>query len=143
MSPLAQNQANAAGIDLTQIVGTGPNGRIIKADIDAAIAAPVKAQVSIPEPIIFDSAPGIGYTDIENSGIRKVIAERLTYSKQNIPHYYVTVAVEVDNLMKIRAKLNKFSETKLSVNDFVIKAASLAAVKVPATNSSWSQDFIR
>jgi pyruvate dehydrogenase E2 component (dihydrolipoamide acetyltransferase) len=94
------------------------------------------------------SAPDMGavvgeYIDLPNSTIRKVIADRLTYSKQSIPHYYVTVQVQVDNLMKMRAKFNKVSEVKLSVNDFVMKAASMAAVKVPATNSSWSNDFIR
>ena len=92
---------------------------------------------------MISSLPSAAYTDIENSNIRKVIADRLTFSKQNIPHYYVTVQVSVDNLMKMRAKLNKVSGTKLSVNDFVIKAASMAAVKVPATNSSWHHDFIR
>lgn len=81
--------------------------------------------------------PSASFVDIENSNIRKVIADRLTYSKQNIPHYYVTTQVSVDNLMKMRAKLNKVSGTKLSVNDFVIKAASMAAIKVPGTNSSW------
>ena len=85
----------------------------------------------------------MGYTDIPTSQIRKVIADRLSYSKQNIPHYYVTVQVAVDNLMKIRAKLNKASSTKLSVNDFVMKAAALASVRVPATNSSWQNDFVR
>ena len=72
-----------------------------------------------------------------------MIADRLTYSKQNIPHYYVTVQVEVDNLLALRAKLNKHSTSKISVNDMVIKAASMAAVKVPQTNSSWMDDFVR
>lgn len=83
------------------------------------------------------------YEDFENSQIRKVIAERLTYSKQNIPHYYVTVSVQVDALLALRAKLNKHSTSKISVNDMVIKAASLAATNVPATNSSWMDDFVR
>lgn len=78
-----------------------------------------------------------------NSQIRKVIADRLTFSKQSIPHYYVTVQVQVDSLMKMRAKFNKVSSVKLSVNDFVMKAAAMAATKVPATNSSWMDDFIR
>lgn len=129
-SPLAQNIANEKGVSLTGIQGTGPNGRILKADV-------LEAQSSGPSSPIFDSMPSSAYVDLENSNIRKVIADRLTYSKQNIPHYYVTVQVAVDNLMKMRAKLNKVSGTKLSVNDFVIKAASMAAVKVPATNSSW------
>ena len=90
-SPLAQNAAAEAGITLADVAGTGPGGRIIKADIDDALtAAPAKKaaapQIEIPS---FDS--GAGFTDFPNSQIRKVIAERLTFSKQNIPHYYVTV----------------------------------------------------
>jgi pyruvate dehydrogenase E2 component (dihydrolipoamide acetyltransferase) len=139
-SPVAQNLANAQGLDLGSLAGTGPNGRIIKADIEDALAA---GSHRASEPVLFDSAPGIGYTDIENSQIRKVIADRLTYSKQNIPHYYVTITVEMDNLMKLRAKLNKVASQKLSVNVFVMKAAALAALKVPATNSSWMEDFVR
>jgi pyruvate dehydrogenase E2 component (dihydrolipoamide acetyltransferase) len=77
------------------------------------------------------------FVDLENSNIRKVIAERLSYSKQNIPHYYVTYSVEVDSMLKLRQRLNKVSESKISVNDLVIKAASLAATRVPETNSSW------
>ena len=143
-SPVAQNLANAQGLDLASLAGTGPNGRIIKADIEDALAAGSQQQQHrASEPVLFDSAPGIGYTDIENSQIRKVIADRLTYSKQNIPHYYVTVTVEMDNLMKLRAKLNKVASQKLSVNVFVMKAAALAALKVPATNSSWMEDFVR
>ena len=145
ISPLAQNMANAQGLDYSKINGTGPGGRIIKADIEEAIAsggakaAGGQAMGKAPELV---SAPG-EYIDLPNSQIRKVIADRLTYSKQSIPHYYVTVQVQVDNLMKMRAKFNKVSAVKLSVNDFVMKAASMAAIKVPATNSSWSNDFIR
>lgn len=72
-----------------------------------------------------------------------MIAERLTFSKQNIPHYYLTQQVQVDNLMKLRGKLNGVATVKLSVNDFVMKAAALAALKVPLTNSSWMGDYIR
>ena len=77
------------------------------------------------------------YEDFENSQIRKVIAERLTYSKQNIPHYYVTIQVQVDSLLALRAKLNKHSSSKISVNDMVIKAASLAA-----TNSASEEHVV-
>lgn len=77
------------------------------------------------------------------SNIRKVIADRLCYSKQNIPHYYVTVAVNVDNLIKLRGKLNTVAKSKISVNDMVIKAASLACVRVPETNSQWLGEAIR
>ena len=140
-SPLAQNAANAQGVNLASIQGTGPGGRIIKADIDDALASGSGQTSSIQTPV-FDSVPS-GFIDLENSNIRKVIADRLTYSKQNIPHYYVTVQVGVDNLLALRGKLNKHATTKISVNDFVIKAASMAAVKVPMTNSSWMGDFIR
>lgn len=75
--------------------------------------------------------------------IRKVTAERLSYSKQNIPHYYVTIRVNMDRLIKLRAKLNTVSKSKISVNDMVIKAAALAVLKVPATNSQWLGEVIR
>lgn len=137
-SPLAQNIANQQNVNLAAVKGTGPGGRIIKADVLEAGSGP--SLVSAPA---FATAPGSQYVDLTNSQIRKVIADRLTYSKQNIPHYYVTVQVQVDNLMKLRAKLNKVSKVKLSVNDFVMKAASMAAIKVPETNSSWQQEFVR
>lgn len=141
-SPLAQNLANTSGVSLAGLQGTGPSGRIIKADVQEAIArGPAVSAVSATP--VMASLPSAAFVDLTNSNIRKVIAERLTFSKQNIPHYYVTVQVSVDNLMKMREKLNKVSGTKLSVNDFVIKASAMASMKVPATNSSWMKDFIR
>ena len=125
--------ANQQGVNLANLAGTGPGGRIIKADVLEGATSSASAPAGMP----MFAAEGGQYVDLENSQIRKVIAERLTYSKTSIPHYYVTTQVQVDNLMKLRAKLNKHSETKLSVNDFVIKAASMASIKVPETNSSW------
>jgi pyruvate dehydrogenase E2 component (dihydrolipoamide acetyltransferase) len=116
----------------------------LKADVEAALqtasqAAPAKKaaapQIIVPEFTSFE--------DNQVSNIRKVIAERLSYSKQNIPHYYVTIAVNVDNLIQLRSKLNAVAKSKISVNDMVIKAASLASVKVPETNSSWLGESIR
>jgi len=136
--------AEEKGLALDSITGTGPNNRIIAADVEEfksqpkAAAAPAKAAAKAELP-----STSAAYEDFENSQIRKVIAERLTYSKQNIPHYYVTVQVQVDALLALRGKLNKHSTSKISVNDMVIKAASLAAVNVPATNSSWMDDFVR
>lgn len=144
MSPLAKRMAEEKGLALDSITGTGPNNRIIAADVEEAksqpkaAAAPAKAAAKAELP-----STSAAYEDFENSQIRKVIAERLTYSKQNIPHYYVTVQVQVDALLALRGKLNKHSTSKISVNDMVIKAASLAAVNVPATNSSWMDDFVR
>lgn len=139
VSPLAKNMAEAHGVNLAGVTGTGPRGRIIRADVEEALqAGPASAA-----PISIESLPASSFVDLPNSQIRKVIADRLTYSKQNIPHYYVSVQVQVDNLLKLRSKLNKFSTSKISVNDLVMKAAAHAAIKVPATNSSWMDDFIR
>jgi pyruvate dehydrogenase E2 component (dihydrolipoamide acetyltransferase) len=77
------------------------------------------------------------FRDIEVSNIRKIIAERLTHSKQNIPHYYVTISVNMDKVLALRARLNASATTKISVNDIVMKASALASIKVPATNSTW------
>lgn len=141
VSPLAKKIAEGSGLDLSGVKGSGPNNRIIKSDVEAALQAAKQAPTKTPQIILPESASG--FVDLQNSNIRKVIAERLSYSKQNIPHYYVTVAVSVDNLLKLRGKLNAVAKTKISVNDMVVKAASLASVKVPETNSSWLGDVIR
>ena len=146
MSPYAKKLADEKGIDLTQVAGTGPNNRIIAADIEEFKgSAPVKtaAATTQKKAAAPTELPSSAFEDLENSQIRKVIADRLTYSKQNIPHYYVTVSVEVDKLLALRGKLNKHATSKISVNDMVIKAASLAATKVPQTNSQWMDDFVR
>jgi len=133
--------AGEAGLSLDGISGSGPNDRILKADVDEALVAkaaqPAQAAKPAAQPAAqpMAEAPSAIFEDLTNSNIRKVIAERLTYSKQNIPHYYVTISVNVDALLAMRVKLNKVASTKISVNDFVIKAASMAATKVPETNS--------
>eukprot|EP00347_Sterkiella_histriomuscorum_P002343 403368518 len=145
VSPLAKKLAEESGLDLGAVRGTGPNDRIVKADVEEAIkSGPQKqpAQKRAAPQIILDSQFG-EYEDVSNSNIRKIIADRLTFSKQSIPHYYVTVNVNVDNLLKLRGKLNTSAKSKISVNDMVIKAASLASVKVPETNSEWRTDFVR
>lgn len=147
VSPLAKRLAEEKGLSLDQISGSGPNGRVIAADVEEfkpqAAAAKAPAAKAASGAMADLPSTSAAYEDFENSQIRKVIAERLTYSKQNIPHYYVTVSVQVDALLALRAKLNKHSTSKISVNDMVIKAASLAATNVPATNSSWMDDFVR
>lgn len=148
MSPLAKKTADSKGLSLDSVVGTGPNNRIILADVEEALkAGPVKVAKDVEVKKIVPAKqaamkaememPNDLYSDMKTTQIRKVIAERLTHSKQNIPHYYVTVAVNVDKLLTLRGKLNKVSGSKISVNDLVMKAASIAALKVPATNSSW------
>jgi len=159
-SPLAKTIAKEKGVDLSTIQGTGPNGRIIKIDVEQASTKPKatplqqpqvqqqqQQQVSVPQQAKTTPVSSAGdYIDIPTSNVRKVIAERLTESKRNIPHYYVTVECQLDALMKIRNDLNKAGEKrgfKLSVNDFLIKAAALSMKKVPSVNSSWQGDFIR
>ena len=141
-SPLARRMAKQAGLELASLSGSGPRGRIVKKDIEAALArgvpaapaaapAPAMARAPIPE--------GAAVTEIPNSGMRKVIAQRLLQSKQTIPHFYLTIDCEMDELLAVRKDLNGRSDDyKLSVNDFVIRALALALRKVPEANASWT-----
>lgn len=142
-SPLARKIAEDHNIPLSNIKGTGPEGRIVKADIDDYLASRGKeAPAAAPK-----AETSLDYTDIPVAQIRKVTASRLLLSKQTIPHYYLTVDTCVDKLMELRSQLNKLQEAsggkKLSLNDLVIKAAALALRKVPQCNSSWTNDYIR
>eukprot|EP00898_Chlorokybus_atmophyticus_P004943 jgi/Chlat1/544/Chrsp103S01122 len=152
-SPLARKVASDMGVNLCDVKGSGPNGRIVKADVEAhAESAPAKDQAK-PEAAAKApkaAAPGADFGDYEDipvSQIKKITAQRLLQSKQTIPHYYLTSDCQMDALLKLRAELNAAQEKaggkKLSVNDFVIKAASLALRKVPQVNGSWMNDFIR
>jgi len=135
-SPFARKVADEQGVSLSGIQGTGPNNRIIAADVMEYAGAAKEAR-----PAVVTQA----YTDIPNSNIRKVTARRLTESKQTIPHYYLTIDCHVDKLEKMREELNTLGggAYKLSLNDFIIKASALVLKKVPVVNSQWSGDFIR
>ncbi|XP_031092782.1 dihydrolipoyllysine-residue acetyltransferase component 2 of pyruvate dehydrogenase complex, mitochondrial-like [Ipomoea triloba] len=141
-SPLARKLAEDHNVPLSNIKGTGPEGRIVKADIEDYLASRGKEPSAVPK-----AEAGLDYTDIPHSQIRKVTASRLLLSKQTIPHYYLTVDTCVDKLMELRSKLNALQEAsggkKISVNDLIIKAAALALRKVPQCNSSWTNDYIR
>ncbi len=143
-SPLARRMAEQQGVDLAAVSGTGPNGRIIKADIESfAGGAPVGAPAGAPAITPAGESP---YDLIPVNNIRKVVARRLTESKQQVPHFYLTVDCEIDALLAVRADLNsraKDGEFKLSINDMVIKAAAVALMQVPAANASWSDDGIK
>uniref|UniRef100_A0A8C4LCL6 Acetyltransferase component of pyruvate dehydrogenase complex n=1 Tax=Equus asinus TaxID=9793 RepID=A0A8C4LCL6_EQUAS len=149
VSPLAKKLAAEKGIDLTQVKGTGPEGRIVKKDIDSFVptkAAPAPA-AAVPPPTVPGVAPvptGV-FTDIPISNIRRVIAQRLMQSKQTIPHYYLSIDVNMGEVLLVRKELNKMLEgrSKISVNDFIIKASALACLKVPEANSSWLDTVIR
>jgi pyruvate dehydrogenase E2 component (dihydrolipoamide acetyltransferase) len=166
-SPLARRMAQQAGLDLAAIIGSGPQGRIVKADIDAALstartasataapaARPGTAAPVTPLPILLAAlalskervvalAGNPPYTERPLNAMRRVIARRLTESKQTVPHFYLTIDCEIDALLKIRSDLNAKSDAyRISVNDFVIRAAALALRQVPAANASWSEEAI-
>ncbi|CAN6481040.1 unnamed protein product [Victoria cruziana] len=143
ISPIAKKLAQDNNVPLTKLKGTGPEGRIVKADVDDYLARSSKEA-----PAVTAAATGtLEYSDIPHSQIRKITASRLLFSKQSIPHYYLTVDVCVDKLVSLRTQLNSLQESsggkKLSVNDFVIKASALANRKVPECNSSWTDEYIR
>ncbi|KAL9860054.1 Dihydrolipoyllysine-residue acetyltransferase component 3 of pyruvate dehydrogenase complex [Arabidopsis thaliana] len=146
-SPLARKLAEDNNVPLSDIEGTGPEGRIVKADIDEYLASSGKGATAKPSKSTDSKAPALDYVDIPHSQIRKVTASRLAFSKQTIPHYYLTVDTCVDKLMALRSQLNSFKEAsggkRISVNDLVVKAAALALRKVPQCNSSWTDDYIR
>jgi len=138
-SPLARLLAKESNVDLSGLHGSGPGNRIIAQDV--ATASQQQQQVQYDAPAIV----GTSYTDIPHTNIRKVIASRLTQSKQQIPHYYLTVEIRVDELQRVRAVMNQEADGKykLSLNDFIIKASSLALRKVPQCNSSWTDTHVR
>uniref|UniRef100_A0A4W6D4Z8 Acetyltransferase component of pyruvate dehydrogenase complex n=1 Tax=Lates calcarifer TaxID=8187 RepID=A0A4W6D4Z8_LATCA len=150
-SPLAKKLAAEKGIDLAQVSGSGPDGRVTRKDIESFVPpkpAPAVAAAPTPAaaaPAAAPAAPAGTFTDIPISNIRKVIAQRLMQSKQTIPHYYLSVDVNMDQVLELRKELNevKAQNIKLSVNDFIIKASALACLKVPECNSSWMDTVIR
>ncbi|KAJ8956653.1 hypothetical protein NQ318_014007 [Aromia moschata] len=143
-SPMAKRLAEQRNIRL-QGKGTGLFGSITSGDVPAAGAAPA-ARAASPPPARPVAAPGAAYVDIPVSGIRATIAKRLLQSKTTIPHYYLSVDVNVDKLSAARVKYNKRLEksgVKMSLNDFIIKAVALASLKVPEANSAWMDNVIR
>ena len=147
-SPLARRMAMQSGLDLAAIAGSGPKGRVVKADIEAALlgSAPV-AMAAVPVSALPPIAPlaSIGpYQDIQTSKMRKVIAQRLQEAKQTVPHFYLTIDCQIDDLLKVRKELNGRSDAyKLSVNDFVVRASALALRRVPECNASWIDGGLR
>jgi pyruvate dehydrogenase E2 component (dihydrolipoamide acetyltransferase) len=147
-SPLARKLAQAQNIDLSSIQGSGPGGRIVRADVDAAAGkAPARAgaPAAAPQPAAAGQpvSTEIPHEAVKLSGMRKTIARRLTESMQTIPHYYLTVDIQLDALLKLRGELNKGLESrgiKLSVNDLLIKALAMALIEVPTANVSFTGD---
>ena len=155
-SPLARRLAQDKGIDLAAVTGSGPNGRIVKGDLDGAkagtaksaaapAAAPVEKAPAAPAPAAPTGAQdfGIPHEVVKLSGMRKTIARRLTESKQQVPHIYLTVDIQLDKLLKLRGELNAglaSRKVKLSVNDLLIKALGVALAEVPECNVQFAGD---
>jgi pyruvate dehydrogenase E2 component (dihydrolipoamide acetyltransferase) len=137
-TPLARRIAEQKGIQLEDVTGSGPNGRVVKADIETF--TPSAKAVGITQ--MFNIG---GYKDIKLSNMRKVIAKRLTESKQTIPHFYLTVQCELDTLLMMRSDINiaREKEGRISVNDFVIKALAMALITTEDANVMWMGDSMR
>jgi pyruvate dehydrogenase E2 component (dihydrolipoamide acetyltransferase) len=164
-SPLARRLAQQAGLDLSRLAGSGPHGRIIKRDIEAATAgigsasstgngrqeiatmarAPRSEAPSLPDAKILALYDKGTYELVPHDKMRKVIAERLTLAKQTIPHYYLSIDCRLDELLRARERMNAAAPRegprafRLSVNDFLIKALALALQEVPAANATWTE----
>ena len=155
-SPLARRMALQAGLDLAAIVGSGPHGRVVKTDVEAAIAGGGKAvtQPAVASPSAAEPAPAAvaaalappteAHDVVPLSTMRRTIARRLAEAKREVPHFYLTVEVELDALLALRAQINArpAADYKLSVNDFVIKACALALQRVPDANASFGGNVL-
>jgi pyruvate dehydrogenase E2 component (dihydrolipoamide acetyltransferase) len=162
-SPLARRLANEAGIDVAAIAGSGPHGRVVKSDVEAVksgksqLRAPAAAPASggtafatgMSKVQVMALYPEGSYDIVPNDGMRKVVAARLTESKQTVPHFYLTLDCKIDAMLEAREQINAAAPMKdgkptyrLSVNDFVMKAWALALQRVPAANATWAVDSI-
>ena len=148
-SPLAKRIAQEKGIDLTQLNGSGENGRIIRRDLEGAKPSSAQAASAVSASPVTESAAGqapsiaVGQEhaeSIKNSQMRKVIAKRLSESKFSAPHYYLTIEVEMDEAKSARASMNELPETKVSFNDMVLKACAMALLKHKQVNTTWRDD---
>lgn len=152
VSPLVRRIASQEGVSLDEIEGTGPNGRVVRRDLDrylaanSSAAAPADAPPPIPEANLPTESPepaSAVFTDVPLDRMRKAIARRLTESKSTVPHFYLVADCRVDDLIALRAQLNESAPRKLSLNDFILKAVAGALVDVPAANAIWNVDSIR
>ena len=161
-SPVARRIAKEKGLDLTRVAGSGPHGRIVRADVEGASPVAAVASAAAPEAVTATAAPAKAamptgmaaetvmkmyadraFTEVPLDGMRRTVAARLTEAKQTIPHFYLRREVRLDALMAFRAQLNKGLEArgvKLSVNDFIIKASAIALQAVPGANRVWAGD---
>ena len=144
-SPIVRRLARERGIDLAGVRGTGPDGRIVRRDLERLPAAPEPTPpapaVPTPPPVV--AAAQAGAVDVPLTGMRRAIARRLTESKSTVPHFYVVADARMDALLDLRAGLNADGDVKVSVNDLLVKAAAGAFVRVPDANATWADTAIR
>lgn len=143
ISPLARKMAESQGIDLSAVAGSGPNGRIIKRDVEDAMTAPAQGQGKGRPAQIFRATPGVRQApdNLPITSMRRVIAQRLTEVKPGVPHFYLTIDVEMDQALKIRDEA-KAQDLKISVNDIVVKATAMAVRRFPRINQIFAGDHI-
>jgi len=161
VSPIARKLAKDAGVDVSQITGTGPSGRVVRRDVEASVAngttaaEPVAAPVAA-SPVVAPQAPApvstsaskelasqeysSTYSTVPHTSMRKAIARRLTESKSTVPHFYLNADCKVDELLALRKKINESSQVKISVNDMVVRAVAAAFEDVPEANVVWGPD---
>lgn len=146
VSPIVRRLAKERGLDLAAVTGTGPNGRIVRRDLDGLEAAPASRTapaVDVVAPAAPLQAREGTFTDIPHTGMRRAIARRLTESKSTVPHFYLVADCRVDELIELRKAVNEAASVKVSVNDFVLKAAAAAFLDVPEANATWGETAIR
>jgi pyruvate dehydrogenase E2 component (dihydrolipoamide acetyltransferase) len=136
-SPLARRLAAAKGLDLTSLKGSGPNGRIVKRDVEVAPAANA-APVHVAPPL-----SATDFDEIPHSSMRKTIARRLVESKATVPHFYLDVECRMEPLLALREQVNQTAPRKISINDFIVKAVAVALRQVPAMNVTWTDTALR
>lgn len=151
-SPVGRLLAKQHGIDLARVRGSGPNGRVIKQDVQRFIEAGAHSAHTAPSPIEPDmnvSTAGdsvddaTGWTDLPHTNMRRTIARRLTESKSTVPHFYLSIDCRMDRLMTLRAEINAVPEQNISINTFVLRATALALRDVPGVNVAWTETTLR
>jgi pyruvate dehydrogenase E2 component (dihydrolipoamide acetyltransferase) len=154
ISPIARKLLKDAGLSPDGIKGSGPNGRIRRRDVEPIIAAATSGSSGVPAshvaetpdapvPVEAVQSAGAGWTEVPHSRLRRAVARRLTESKQQVPHFYVRRTVVLDELVKLRSQINEASPTRISVNDFLIRAMAVAHTEVPEANVIWTDEAMR
>jgi pyruvate dehydrogenase E2 component (dihydrolipoamide acetyltransferase) len=142
-SPIVRRLARERGLDLDDLTGTGPDGRIVRRDLAIVAASAHSVTTAIDPGSAAPAESRARFIDIPLNGMRRAIARRLTESTTTVPHFFVTAHLRVDRLMELRREINETSPRKISINDFVLKAVAGALMEVPGANSIWGGDYLR